>query len=103
VDDAGPVERALAELDGHLGLAPPGDAFLDGPGASARLDRPGRRDALLAGRLAASPNDIKRVALPVLRHRVLLNFAAEAEGVSVERIIDDLLERVEPPRSDIRL
>ena len=74
-----------------------------GPRAGQSLVLGAKANALLAGRLAASPNDIKRVALPVLRHRVLLNFAAEAEGVSVERIIDDLLERVEPPRSDIRL
>jgi MoxR-like ATPase len=46
---------------------------------------------------------VKRVVLPVLRHRVLPNFAAEAEGISVERIIADLLERIEPPRSDIRV
>jgi MoxR-like ATPase len=50
-----------------------------------------------------SPNDVKRVVLPVLRHRVLANFAAEAEGISVERIIDDVLVRIEPPRSDIRV
>jgi MoxR-like ATPase len=39
----------------------------------------------------------------VLRHRILPNFAAEAEGISVERIIEDLLARVEPPRSEIRV
>ena len=56
---------------------------------------------MLAGRLVVSPNDVKRVALPVLRHRVLPNFAAEAEGIGVERIIDDLMARIDPPRSDI--
>ena len=65
--------------------------------------RIGVPNALLAGRLAVSPNDVKRVVLPVLRHRVLANFAAEAEGISVERIIDDVLVRIEPPRSDIRV
>jgi hypothetical protein len=34
---------------------------------------------------------------------VLPNFAAEAENIGVERIIDDLLARIEPPRSDIRI
>jgi MoxR-like ATPase len=58
---------------------------------------------LLAGRLAVSPDDIRRVARPVLRHRVLPNFAAEAEGISSERIVEDLLEQVSAPRSDIRL
>ena len=74
-----------------------------GPRAGQSLILGAKANALLAGRLAVSPNDIKRVALPVLRHRVLPNFAAEAEGVSVERIIEDLLVRVEPPRSDIRV
>jgi MoxR-like ATPase len=74
-----------------------------GPRAGQSLILGAKAHALLAGRLAVSPNDIKRVALPVLRHRVLANFAAEAEGVSVERIIDDLLARIDPPRSDIHL
>lgn len=74
-----------------------------GPRAGQSLVLGAKAHALLAGRLAVSPNDIKRVALPVLRHRVLPNFAAEAEGVSVERIIDDLLARIEPPRSDIHV
>jgi MoxR-like ATPase len=74
-----------------------------GPRAGQSLVLGAKANALVAGRLAASPNDITRVAHPVLRHRVLPNFAAEAEGVSVERIIDDLLERIDPPRSDIRV
>ena len=51
-----------------------------GPRAGQSLILGAKAHALLAGRLAVSPNDIKRVALPVLRHRVLPNFAAEAEG-----------------------
>jgi MoxR-like ATPase len=74
-----------------------------GPRAGQSLILGAKAHALLAGRLAVSPNDVKRVALPVLRHRVLPNFAAEAEGISVERIIDDLLARIEPPRSDIHV
>ena len=74
-----------------------------GPRAGQSLILGAKAHALLAGRLAVSPNDVKRVVLPVLRHRVLTNFAAEAEGISVERIIDDVLARIEPPRSDIRV
>jgi MoxR-like ATPase len=74
-----------------------------GPRAGQSLILGAKAHALLAGRLAVSPNDVKRVALPVLRHRVLANFAAEAEGVGVERMIADLLARIEPPRSDIHL
>jgi MoxR-like ATPase len=74
-----------------------------GPRAGQSLILGAKAHALLAGRPAVSPNDVKRVALPVLRHRVLANFAAEAEGVGVERMIADLLARIEPPRSDIHL
>jgi MoxR-like ATPase len=74
-----------------------------GPRAGQSLVLGGKANALLAGRMAVSPNDVRRVAAPVLRHRILPNFAAEAEGISVERIIDDLVARVEPPRSEIRV
>jgi MoxR-like ATPase len=74
-----------------------------GPRAGQSLILGAKANAMLAGRLAVSPNDIKRVAAPVLRHRVLPNFAAEAEGVSVERVIEDLIARIERPRSEIRV
>ena len=74
-----------------------------GPRAGQSLILGAKAYALLRGRLAVSPDDVRRVVLPVLRHRVLPNFAAEAERVGVERIIEDLLARVEPPRSDIRV
>jgi len=74
-----------------------------GPRAGQSLILGAKANALLAGRLVVSPADVKRVAMPVLRHRVLPNFAAEAESVGVQRIIDDLLARIEPPRSDIRI
>ncbi len=72
-----------------------------GPRAGQSLVLGAKANALLAGRLAVSPADIRRVALPVLRHRVLPNFAAGAEGVSAERIVEDLLGRIQPPRSAI--
>jgi MoxR-like ATPase len=74
-----------------------------GPRAGQSLILGAKANALLAGRLTVSPNDIKRVAMPVLRHRVLPNFAAEAEGVNIERIIADLLVKIEPPRSEIHV
>ena len=74
-----------------------------GPRAGQALVLGAKAHALLAGRFAVSPDDIRRVARPVLRHRVLPNFAAEAEGITAERIIDEVLGRVAPPRSEIRL
>ncbi len=72
-----------------------------GPRAGQALILGAKAYALLHGRLNIAPDDIKRVLHPVLRHRVLPNFAAEAEGVSIERIIDELLETIEPPKSGI--
>ncbi|HJU89217.1 MAG TPA: MoxR family ATPase [Gemmatimonadaceae bacterium] len=74
-----------------------------GPRAGQALVLGAKAHALLAGRFAVAPEDIQRVARPVLRHRVLVNFAAEAEGIGAERVIEDVLARVGPPRSDIRL
>ena len=55
--------------------------------------------ALTNGRYHVTFEDIKVMAHPVLRHRVLTNFRAESEGVSTDTIIDELLERVPVPVS----
>jgi MoxR-like ATPase len=72
-----------------------------GPRAGQALVLGAKAHALLAGRLAVSPDDIRRVAAPVLRHRVLPNFAADAEGVTAERIVADVVRAVPAPRSGI--
>jgi MoxR-like ATPase len=74
-----------------------------GPRAGQALIVGAKAHALLAGRFAVAPVDILRVARPVLRHRILPNFAAESKGVSAEQIIDRLLEDVRPPKSEIKL
>jgi MoxR-like ATPase len=53
--------------------------------------------ALLAGRNHANLEDIQTLAAPVLRHRILVGYRAEAEGISVENVISRLLETVQPP------
>lgn len=70
-----------------------------GPRAGQALILGAKAAALLSGRAVASPDDVRRVAMPVLRHRILPNFAAEADGVSSEPIIDALLAHVAPPAS----
>jgi MoxR-like ATPase len=62
-----------------------------------------KANALLAGRLHVSPDDIRRVAQPVLRHRVLPNFAAEGEGISADRIVEDVVGATPEPKSGIGL
>jgi MoxR-like ATPase len=55
--------------------------------------------ALLMGRAHVTVEDIQTLAYPILRHRILLNYRAEAEGVNVEGVIKRLLETVKPPIS----
>lgn len=50
--------------------------------------------ALWQGRTHVSPDDLRQLALPVLRHRILINYRAEAEGITVEKIVARLLESV---------
>jgi MoxR-like ATPase len=54
--------------------------------------------ALLAGRNHATVDDIKALVHPTLRHRILVGYRAEAEGVTVENVIGRLLETVPPPQ-----
>ncbi len=65
-----------------------------GPRASQYLILGAKTWAALNGSMAPSCDDVRRVARPVLRHRVVTNFSAEAEGVSTEDIIDKLLAAV---------
>ena len=62
-----------------------------GPRASQCLAKASRALALLRGRSAASIEEVKDVALPVLRHRIIPNYNATGEGISVEDIIAKLL------------
>ncbi len=50
--------------------------------------------ALWHGRAHVTPDDIRQLALPVLRHRILINYRAEAEGITVDKIVARLLETV---------
>ena len=70
-----------------------------GPRAGQALILGAKAAALLAGRLTVSPADVQRVALPVLRHRILPNFAAEAEGITAEALVEALLQQISPPSS----
>ena len=63
-----------------------------GPRAGQALLLGAKARSLLEGRSAVSLEDIKAVALPVLRHRILLNFQAEADGVDADQVVRRLLE-----------
>jgi MoxR-like ATPase len=68
-----------------------------GPRAGQALVLGAKARALLDGRSVAAPDDVRMVALPVLRHRVLLNFQAEADGIDADLIVARLLESVPFP------
>ena len=53
--------------------------------------------ALLQGRSHVTPDDVKALAAPVLRHRILPNFKAEAEGVDADKVVEKLVETVRVP------
>jgi len=53
--------------------------------------------ALLAGRAHVTVDDIRQIVPATLRHRILLGYRAEAEGITVEMVIDQLLKHVKPP------
>ena len=68
-----------------------------GPRAGQFLITGARAIAAMSGRPSVSLDDIRRVAIPVLRHRISTNFQAQAEGFATEDIIDRLLKEVPEP------
>lgn len=67
------------------------------PRATIALDRVSRARAWLDGRDYVSPEDIQAMAADVLRHRIILSYEAEAEGVSADRFIDEMMSRIAVP------
>jgi len=63
------------------------------PRAAQALSLGAKLHALLDGRFNASFSDIKKIYLPAMRHRVLLNFEGEAEGVSTDDVLRELIEK----------
>ena len=67
------------------------------PRATITLDRCARAQAWLAGRDYVIPEDIQSIAFDVLRHRLILNYEAEADGITTNKVISELLSRVAVP------
>jgi MoxR-like ATPase len=72
-------------------------AFGASPRASIALYRCSRIHALFEGRAFVSPEDVKAVALPVLRHRIVLSYEAEADGLDADAVISRILSLVAVP------
>ena len=74
-----------------------GRGLLAGPRAGQNLINGGKALAAMDGRFSVAIDDVKKVAIPVLRHRISTNFQAQAEGVSTEDIIEKLLKTIGEP------
>jgi MoxR-like ATPase len=71
-----------------------------GPRASQYLILGGKARAILHGRLHVTTDDIREVAYPVLRHRILTTFNADAEGISPDDVIKRLIDSVPLPQEE---
>jgi MoxR-like ATPase len=80
-----PDSTSVEEVSRHVAWGP-------GPRATQALMLACRARAVLDGRLVPSIEDVLALAAPVLRHRMALNFAARAEGVTINQVIDRLCE-----------
>jgi MoxR-like ATPase len=65
-----------------------------GPRAGQAMVMAGKARAALAGRFFVSREDIKSVALPILRHRIITNYHAESDGMTADKIVQKLIDSV---------
>ncbi|HID03960.1 MAG TPA: MoxR family ATPase [Desulfobacterales bacterium] len=70
-----------------------------GPRGSINLLRAARAIALLSGRTYVIPDDVKEIAIPVLRHRITLSTDLYIEGYTPDQVLEELIESVDAPRS----
>jgi MoxR-like ATPase len=69
-----------------------------GPRGSIALIRAARAEALMQGQAFVTPDHIKAIALPVLRHRIALHAELELDGVSTDQVLRTLLDQTAAPR-----
>ena len=72
-----------------------------GPRASINLMLAAKARAILCGRFHAITEDVRAMALPVLRHRLVTTFNAEAAGISSDKVVGRLLETIKPKQEDL--
>ena len=68
-----------------------------GPRAGQFLIHGGKALAAMDGRFSVAIDDVRRIAIPVLRHRISTNFQAQAEGMTTEDVITRLLNEIPEP------
>jgi MoxR-like ATPase len=88
------LARATRPAEGAPGFIREYLSWGAGPRASQYLVRAAKARAILQGRVHADREDIRALATPVLRHRLVTNFHAEAQKISTDELIRRLLETV---------
>lgn len=77
----------------------PGISIGSGPRGGIALIRAARACAVTQGRDFVTPDDIKKITLPAMRHRIILSPEMELEGTHVDRVLANILDKVDAPRS----
>jgi MoxR-like ATPase len=95
------ARRSRPASDGAPGFIKEAVAWGAGPRASQYLVLAAKARALLKGHPAVTGDDVREVALPVLRHRILPNFSAEAEGITSDDLVKRIIESVPRVESDV--
>ncbi len=85
-----PKDKGIEELEGLI-------AYGGSPRASISLMKTAKAIAFLQGRAYVIPEDVKEIAMDVLRHRIIPTYEAEAEGVTAEVLVEKLLGNVKVP------
>ncbi len=98
------VEHYIVQLvmatrhpDHYIGKSPKNENLIEfgaSPRATLALDRCSRANALLHGRDFVMPDDIREMALPVLRHRVITSFETQTSGISTDELLNRLINHV---------
>jgi MoxR-like ATPase len=77
----------------------PGISIGSGPRGGIALIRAARAAAIVAGRDFITPDDVKKITLPAMRHRIVLSPEMELEGIHTDRVLENILDKVAAPRS----
>ncbi len=101
VDYVARLVRASRPVESSVALVRDFVEWGAGPRAGQSLLLAAKAHTLLAGRFAVTLDELSRLALPVLRHRILVNFKGQAEGVSADDVTRRLLAEVPPPKSPL--
>jgi len=100
IDTVSRIVRATRPVESELNYVNEWVRWGAGPRAGQAMILTAKAGALLRGNFSVTQEDIQKVAFPVLRHRILMNFKAEAEGVTPDQITSRLLESITASKSN---